>query len=170
MTRYKILLILFTAAALFFGYLLIAGAEETGPTTDEICLAQNIYHEARGESAFGQLMVALVTINRLNSDIAPFNKYKSICDVVFDGGYGPTGATTCQFAWTCDSIPDFLPKHYMKQVKENLLPILETSTLDDCYLYYHADDGRERGWIQRGGLTDPLKVGNHLFYKDPSCK
>jgi hypothetical protein len=38
--------------------------EKTDP--ELICLAMNIYHEARNQSIAGQMAVALVTINRVN--------------------------------------------------------------------------------------------------------
>lgn len=43
-----------------------------------ICLAMNIYHEARGEPLQGQYAVAHVTINRVKSDEFP----NDVCGVV----------------------------------------------------------------------------------------
>ena len=60
------------------------------------CLVQNIYHEARGESAWGQLAVAYVTLNRVKSGIYP----ASICGVVYQ---------LHQFAWTGDRLSDQMP-------------------------------------------------------------
>ena len=37
-----------------------------------LCLALNIYHEARGEPLKGQIAVASVTMNRANWDITKF--------------------------------------------------------------------------------------------------
>lgn len=51
------------------------------------CLAQNIYHEARGEDPVGQSAVAHVTLNRVNSPAYP----DTVCGVV----YQPR-----QFSWT----------------------------------------------------------------------
>lgn len=52
-----------------------------------MCLVDNIYHEARGESYTGKLAVAKVTLNRVNHKNYP----KTICQVV----YQPK-----QFSWT----------------------------------------------------------------------
>jgi spore germination cell wall hydrolase CwlJ-like protein len=52
-----------------------------------VCMAQNIYHEARGETLEGQRAVAHVTLNRLHSAAYP----DTICEVV----YQPD-----QFSWT----------------------------------------------------------------------
>jgi len=51
------------------------------------CLAQNVYHEARGESWHGKMAVALVTLNRTEHWRFP----KTICKVVYQPG---------QFTWT----------------------------------------------------------------------
>jgi spore germination cell wall hydrolase CwlJ-like protein len=140
-------------------------------STDEVALALNVYHEARGEPIIGQAAVARVTINRLKSTIPPFGKYRNLHDVVYDGGYGPTGSSTCQFQWTCDHINDY-PRgieRYVRYVYDEVYPLALKLEDFDCVLYYHADDGRERGWVIRGGLKDPRKIGNHIFYNDRSC-
>jgi len=48
---------------------------------DAECLAENIYHEARGESTLGKIAVGLVTINRVRDARWPSN----ICSVVYEG-------------------------------------------------------------------------------------
>jgi N-acetylmuramoyl-L-alanine amidase len=50
-----------------------------------LCLAMNVFFEARGESVPGQYAVALVTMNRANQDKA------KVCEVVFKPK---------QFSWT----------------------------------------------------------------------
>lgn len=57
------------------------------------CLAQNIYHEARGESPTGRRAVAHVTLNRVKSPRYP----DTICEVV----YQPE-----QFSWTASGPGD----------------------------------------------------------------
>lgn len=67
---------------------------------EKLCLAQAIYHEARGESREGQLAVANVIINRAMS-----NKYpSSICGVVFQNA--DRGRYKCQFTFACDGRSD----------------------------------------------------------------
>jgi N-acetylmuramoyl-L-alanine amidase len=56
-------------------------------TAGILCLALNIYHEARGEIVDGQMAVAQVTLNRTLDPRWPDN----ICDVVYDDS---------QFSWT----------------------------------------------------------------------
>ncbi|MAC90347.1 MAG: spore germination cell wall hydrolase CwlJ-like protein [Maricaulis maris] len=59
------------------------------------CLAQAIYYEARSEGFVGQLAVAQVIMNRVDSRHYP----NTICGVVFEGSERTTG---CQFTFTCD--------------------------------------------------------------------
>lgn len=54
---------------------------------DLVCLAMNIYHEGRGESARGQAAIAAVTMNRLRSSRYP----NTVCEVVWQPK---------QFSWT----------------------------------------------------------------------
>jgi len=56
-------------------------------STAALCLALNVFHEARGEFIPGQYAVALVTLNRAEHDPA------KVCDVVFKRH---------QFSWTKD--------------------------------------------------------------------
>ena len=46
-----------------------------------MCMALNIYHEARNESTMGQLAVGQVVMNRVYDDRFPDN----VCDVVKQG-------------------------------------------------------------------------------------
>ena len=50
-------------------------------TDEKICLARNIYHEARNQGIEGMYAVAYVTINRMKIDAYP----NSICKVVYQG-------------------------------------------------------------------------------------
>ncbi len=54
-------------------------------TTAALCLAMNLYHEARGEPVMGNYAVAMVTINRAGGD------QDKVCDTVFKRK---------QFSWT----------------------------------------------------------------------
>lgn len=83
-------------------------SESFVPTTKRVklaegernCLAQAIYHEARGESREGQLAVANVIINRAMS-----KKYPStICGVVYQNA--DKGRFKCQFTFACDGRSD----------------------------------------------------------------
>jgi spore germination cell wall hydrolase CwlJ-like protein len=114
---------------------------------ETICLAKNIYHEARGESLRGKLAVAKVTLNRVAS-----GKFRStICGVVYQRG---------QFSWTNSKYKPILDKqawtdslHIAKLVMLN--PELSTTPA----MYYHNLKVKPRWRLER---TD--KIGNHIFY------
>ena len=116
-------------------------------STALVCLALNIYHEARGEPIKGQYAVALVTVNR-----AKFNN-RDICKVV----YRPN-----QFSWTIykPSVTD--PKSY-KLAKQVAKDVLEGKVSDftNASTYYHADYVKPV-WSKKFRRT--IKIGRHQFY------
>ena len=84
-----------------------------------MCLAENIYFEARAEGIEGKAAVANVTRNRVNSDLFP-NTY---CEVVQQGpvreSWNKPGVYypvkhKCQFSWYCDGQKDIIWANYEK--------------------------------------------------------
>ena len=69
-------------------------------TAGLMCLALNVYHEARSEPMVGQYAVANVVLNRVQSTKWPDN----ICSVVYQGLH--KGKHKCQFSWYCDGKSD----------------------------------------------------------------
>ena len=72
-----------------------------------MCMALNIYHEARNQSIVGQVAVAEVVMNRVEDSRYPNN----VCDVVKQGltyKWKPTLPikNRCQFSWYCDGKSD----------------------------------------------------------------
>jgi N-acetylmuramoyl-L-alanine amidase len=72
-----------------------------------ICLALNVYHEAKNQSFMGQVAVAQVVMNRVNDARYP----NTVCDVVKQAEtykYKPTIPikNKCQFSWYCDGKSD----------------------------------------------------------------
>jgi N-acetylmuramoyl-L-alanine amidase len=65
-----------------------------------MCLAMNVYHEARSEPMIGQYAVAHVVVNRVRSSRWP----NDVCSVVKQG-YSK-GKHRCQFSWYCDGKSD----------------------------------------------------------------
>lgn len=130
-------------------------------TFDDLhCLAENVYHESRGESLKGQTYVAAVTINRFLDNRWPRNgEVNSICNVVYD---------PYQFSWVGRSTPvrDNLSMFRAYQVVINLVYGNEGKYLDPTggALYYHHKSIKPR-W-DYGKLQKLEKVGNHVFYKD----
>lgn len=93
-----------------------------------VCLAENIYFEARAEGIEGKAAVANVTRNRVNSELFP-NTY---CEVVQQGPVRESWKTKqdknladadrvyypikhrCQFSWYCDGKKDVIWANYEK--------------------------------------------------------
>jgi N-acetylmuramoyl-L-alanine amidase len=72
-----------------------------------ICLALNVYHEAKNQSFMGPVAVAQVVMNRVKDERYP----NTVCDVVKQAEtykYKPTIPikNKCQFSWYCDGKSD----------------------------------------------------------------
>jgi len=125
-------------------------------TGDElICLAKNIYHEARGEPIEGQKAVARVTYNRKR-----VQKFDSLCDVVYFKHKG-----TCAFSWVCEGKDQpRSPDAWQRAVKvaEDFLRNPNCCNGLERALYFHAH------YVNPMWSTERLfirQIGNHLFYK-----
>ena len=125
------------------------------------CLAENIYHEARGEGEQGMIAVGLVTINRVNSPKFP----DKICHVVHE-----RNKWGCQFSWVCDE------KLVRKKKKSEAWDASYAGALKVIYdfrshhnivpnaLFYHAKHV-EFPQSFRKKLTEVAVVGNHIFFR-----
>ena len=142
--------------------------EKTDP--ELICLAMNIYHEARNQSMAGQMAVALVTMNRVNDPRYP----NTICEVVMEG---PTRTSwvdkskeypikhRCQFSWYCDGLSDTV-KDFDTFIKiTKLADIIMTQfvvDITDGATHYHADYVKP-SWAAT--KTRTTKIDDHIFYR-----
>ena len=118
---------------------------------EEVCLAENIYFEARGESHKGQVAVANATMNRVGSDSFP----SSICKVV----YQPN-----QFSWTRKKeIIIEEPEAYQKAeliaskaLAQQLPKVVGTAD------HYYAEWVDPPEWSKKMKYVG--KVGQHLYF------
>ena len=152
---------------------LIATSEQTDgkvlsytSTDDTMCLAKNIYFEARSESTAGRIAVAWTVINRVRHDRFP----ASICAVVKQGLRHENGfpkRNKCQFSWYCDGQPDIIRDvsewrdayrlaSYVSTGRDHLVDITDGS------LWYHADYVFPR-WAKHKRKT--AKIDRHIFYR-----
>jgi hypothetical protein len=122
------------------------------------CLTEAIYFEARGEPVPGQVAVAEVILNRVDSDRYP----DTICEVVNQG----TGRLhACQFSYTCDGIPETVtePRAWDRAGKiARLLIDGHDRVLTADATHYHADYV-DPYWAKVYPKT--TQVGRHIFYK-----
>ncbi|WP_017347495.1 cell wall hydrolase [Pantoea sp. A4] len=119
-----------------------------------LCLALNIYHEARGEPVIGQVAVANVTMNRAEQDSS------AVCSVV----YAPK-----QFSWTLTKSPHFRPSASDPSwqraqliakyaIQGGVRDVTRGST------HYHAQHVSPP-W--RLSMRRTVVIGNHIFYRGP---
>ena len=123
-----------------------------------MCLALNIYFEARNESLAGQFAVAEVTINRVNSKYYP----DDVCKVVYK-----KGKSACAFSWTCDGISD---TPYEKEAYRKSLSIAKRFLENEKYISVVGDDALfyHNTSVKPYWLSDVKQikiVGNHVFYR-----
>lgn len=116
-----------------------------------LCLAKNIYYEARGESIHGKIAVAQVTLNRV---IHRTQFDSSICGVVY---------AKDQFSWTNE-------KHKLPPVGdawEEAQALAKAVVQGTAHLfkfkalYFHNLKVKPR-WSKTKELV--ARIGNHIFY------
>lgn len=123
-----------------------------------MCMALNIYHEARNESTIGQLAVGQVVMNRMEDRRFP----EDPCSVIKQGG---TKLHRCQFSWYCDGLADE-PKNEtaFAEAQENAITVLNgwVGGFLDGSTHYHADYVNPK-W--RHEKTFIVKIDSHIFYR-----
>jgi hypothetical protein len=131
--------------------------------TERECLAQAIYHEARGESAAGQLAVANVIVNRARSDRYP----SSLCGVIYQNA--DKGRYRCQFTFACDGRDD-TPRERAAWSRSKALAAEiyaeyatgdEVGALPGSALFYHTT-AVSPSWSNT--YSRVAQVGSHIFY------
>jgi len=149
---------------------------------ETLCMAQNIYHEARNESTAGMVAVGNVTLNRVNDTRFP----STVCGVVHEGPHYESWKTRqlkelpddlriyhpkrdrCQFSWYCDGRSDAINN------KKKFQHILELSVevrrgvypdITDGATHYHADYVHPK-WADIYKKT--VTIDTHIFYRNDS--
>ena len=123
------------------------------------CLTEAVYFEARGESLDGQVAVAEVILNRVDSPLYP----RTVCGVVKQRGGG------CQFSYVCDGKTRMREKVAADIAGRVARAMLDGAprVLTDGATYFHARSVRP-SWSKRFAKT--ASIGAHLFYRQPGAK
>ena len=130
------------------------------------CMALNIYHEARSDSALGQEAVGMVTMNRVYSDKYP----DTICDVVYQSHLNSRGnpiRNKCQFSWYCDGKSD-VPRDKVKfeEAMTNAKWVMNNygseRDITGGAVMYHASYVNPY-WSK--AYTKTSRIESHIFYK-----
>ena len=133
-----------------------------------MCLALNVYHEAKNQSFIGQVAVAQVVMNRVKDPRYPNN----VCDVVKQGltyKWKPSLPikNKCQFSWYCDGKSDKPSDEVTyEQLYELSVDILSTDfpylDITDGATHYHADYIFP-AWAITKART--IEIEDHIFYR-----
>jgi len=125
-----------------------------------MCLALNVYHEARSQPLIEQVAVAQVVLNRVYSPNFP----DTVCGVVYHNKY-PNQLNKCQFSWFCDGKSD-IPRDSDAWLKANQVASLVLSPdfpdLVGGATHYHADYANP-SWART--ITQVAQIGRHIFYE-----
>lgn len=132
------------------------------------CLAENMYHEARGESTEGIMAVGFVTMNRVNSG----QFANSVCGVVNQKNVvnkDDEEKVVCQFSWKCDdNLYAINDKEKWKEIKSLAARIYKNhSNMKDNTngaLYFHNLTVTPKF----SNIIKTAQIENHIFYKKKS--
>ena len=123
-----------------------------------MCLALNIYFEARSEPIEGQIAIAEVTLNR----VASTNYPNDVCSVVLQ-----ENKDGCQFSWWCDGKSDQPREHNSLRTSKALAELmLNVGIYITCIgneaTHYHSNEVHPY-WAN--DLHKIRRIGKHIFYK-----
>jgi spore germination cell wall hydrolase CwlJ-like protein len=121
------------------------------------CLTEALYFEARGESLEGQIAVAEVILNRVDSPLYP----RTVCGVVKQRGGGG-----CQFSYVCSGKTKMREKRAADLAGRIAAAMLDDAPrlLTDGATHFHTR-GVKPGWSKRFART--ASIGSHHFYRKP---
>ena len=137
-----------------------------------MCMALNIYHEARNQSMVGQVAVAEVVMNRVEDSRFP----DTICEVVKQAvTYKNTDKPVlhkCQFSWYCDGQkdePDF-DSFAWREAKYHAHIVMSGKIVIDVTqgaTHYHAAYVKP-SWSNK--FTQTVRINDHIFYRQEDDK
>lgn len=115
-----------------------------------LCLAKNIYYEARGEPMHGKIAVAQVTLNRVTHRT---EFQSSICGVVY---------AKHQFSWTMGQYREPRGEAWREAQAIAKAVIIGTAHLPDFKALYFHNLTVKPQWNKTKELV--ARIGNHIFY------
>ena len=132
-----------------------------------MCMAFNIYHEARNESMLGQIAVGQVVMNRVWDKRFP----NTVCEVVTEAdtykGTNKPVLHKCQFSWYCDGAKDDVNKdskawRYSLEYASIVLSGRIVLDVTEGATHYHATYVRP-AWART--KTRTTRIDRHIFYR-----
>ena len=157
--------------------------------TEVMCLAENMYHEAKNQGTAGWSAVASVTFNRIRDSRFP----DTVCEVVKQGPTRESWKTRlldlpddervyypirhrCQFSWYCDGKKDVMYNEeavYLATDIAFLVLDISTNRLGDSTFLVDITEGSTHyhtnyvkpAWRHDRGMAKITSVGTHIFYR-----
>ncbi len=124
------------------------------------CLSEALYFEARGEDLWGQMAVAEVILNRVDSPRYP----DSICAVVREGA---GRLNRCQFSYYCDGkVETITNQTAYERIKKVAAMMIEgrARVLTGGAVFYHNETVTP-SWVS--AMVQTTVIGDHIFYRYP---
>ena len=131
-----------------------------------MCLALNLYFEARGEPLAGQLAVGFSTMNRVADERYP----DTVCGVVKQAKYNSWDSDhpirhMCQYSWFCDGLSD-LPTDDKAMLEATILAANifygRVTDISAGSTHYHATYVQPY-WADH--MTVVFTIDDHIFYR-----
>jgi len=132
----------------FIAHLSVASSYQgaaTLPREQLFCLAQAVYHEARGEDDEGQAAVAHVVLNRVHSSNYP----NTICEVVFQ---------PAQFSYITQN--EGVDERSVRAAVLSYIGFINDPT--DGALFYHNPQRANPRYFRLA--MNEIQIGQHVFY------
>ena len=132
-----------------------------------MCMALNMYHEAKNQSMLGQIAVGQVVMNRVEDTRFPDN----VCDVITEAvtykGTDKPVLHKCQFSWYCDGQkdePEYHSEEWWNAQEYASIVLSGTIVLDvtEGATHYHATYVRP-AWAKT--KTRTTRIDRHIFYR-----
>ena len=131
-----------------------------------VCLAKNMYYEARNQGTAGLLAVVSVVFNRVNDPRFP----NSICEVIKQGQAYKNGKMVlhkCQFSWYCDGKRDEITMNtraWSRALDYASIVLSGRIVMDVTQgsLWYHAYYVKPSWARQKERVT---RIDSHIFYR-----
>jgi spore germination cell wall hydrolase CwlJ-like protein len=126
------------------------------------CLTEALYFEARGENLVGQVAVAEVILNRVDTEYYP----NSVCGVVHQGAKLRAG---CQFSFICDGKAEIIGNRRAFEELGKVAWVMlqgKPRILTGKATHYHNTSVSPR-WAKK--LVRTARIGAHIFYR-PTLK
>jgi len=131
-----------------------------------MCLALNLYFEARDQPVVGQLAVGFSTMNRVKDERYP----DTVCEVVKQAKYHSWNQKhpikhKCQYSWFCDGMSD-VPTNDKAMLEATILAANifygRVTDISNGATHYHATYVNPY-WADH--MTVLFRIDDHIFYR-----